>query len=247
MDAFDYNDELAVDNTKKNSGIIWNVLTVLVLLTVLCVVSVFLLVFINPNGLLNPFPPPTLPALAQLPTSTPTPRVALPATWTATITASPTITSTPLPSLTPTEIQEEETTPTPEETPEEGFPFVIQNPPGEPVYIQNIHYPDLGCDWMGLGGQVFALNGAPMKFLTVHLGGELNGGTIDLLTLTGTAPQYGEGGYEFTLADTTIASNNSVWVELLDQAGLPLSDKMNFDTFADCEKNQIIINFQQTR
>ena len=100
---------------------------------------------------------------------------------------------------------------------------------------------------MGLGGQVFALNGAPLKFLTVHLGGTLGGGTLDVLTLTGTAPQYGEGGYEFTLADSVIASNDSVWVELLDQGGLPLSDKIYFDTYADCERNQILINFQQTR
>lgn len=246
MDAFDYNDDLATDNTRKTSAIIWNVLTVLVLLSVLCVVGVFLMIFLNPNGSLNPFPPPTLPPIAELPTSTPTPRIALPATWTATITASPTNTSTPLPTFTPTEIQEEQATPTPGEPPE-GFPFVIQDPPGEPVYIQNIHYPDLGCDWMGLGGQAFALNGASMKFLTVHLGGVLGGGFLDSLTLTGTAPQYGEGGYEFTLADSVIASNGTAWIELLDQAGLPLSDKINFVTYADCERNQILINFQQIR
>jgi hypothetical protein len=247
MDAFDYNDDLAVDNTRKTSAIIWNILTVLVLLTVLCVAGVFLMIFLNPTGSINPFPKPTLPAVAELPTSTPTPRVGLPATWTPTITPSPTITNTPLPSFTPTEIVDEQVTLTPEAPPEEGFPFVIQDPPGEPVYIQNIHYPDLGCDWMGLGGQAFALNEAPMKFLTVHLGGTLGGGTLDILTLTGTAPQYGEGGYEFTLADSVITSNDSVWVELLDQAGLPLSDKIKFDTFADCERNQILINFQQIR
>lgn len=247
MDAFDYNDDLAADNTRKNSAIIWNVLTILVLLMVLCVACVALMIFVNPNGPLNPFPPPTLPATITLPTSTPTPHVALPATWTATITASPTNTSTPMPSFTPTEIQDDQATPTPVEPPEDGFPFVVQDPPGEPLYIQNIHYPDLGCDWMGLGGQVFALNGAPLKFLTVHLGGTLGGGTLDVLTLTGTAPQYGEGGYEFTLADSVIASNDSVWVELLDQGGLPLSDKIYFDTFADCERNQILINYQQTR
>jgi hypothetical protein len=247
MDAFDYNDELAADKPRKTSDIIWNILTVVVLLTVLCVVGVFLMIFLNPYGALNPFPKPTLPVLAELPTSTPTPRVGLPATWTPTITSSPTNTATPLPSLTPTEIEEVEITSTPESPPEEGFPFVVQDPPGEPVYIQNIHYPDLGCDWMGLGGQAFALNGAPMKFLTVHLGGTLGGGTLDILTLTGTAPQYGEGGYEFTLADSVIASNDTVWVQLLDQAGLPLSDQIYFDTFADCEMNQILINFQQIR
>ena len=163
MDAFDYNDDLAADNTRKNSAIIWNVLTILVLLMVLCVACVALMIFVNPNGPLNPFPPPTLPATITLPTSTPTPHVALPATWTATITASPTNTSTPMPSFTPTEIQDDQATPTPVEPPQDGFPFVVQDPPGEPLYIQNIHYPDLGCDWMGLGGQVFALNGAPLK------------------------------------------------------------------------------------
>ena len=247
MDAFDYHDELAAETPKKTTNIIWNILTVMVLLSVLCVAGVFLVIFLNPYGSLNPFPAPTLPSVAQLPTSTPTPRVGLPATWTPTVTQPPTDTATPLPSFTPTEVQEEEITQTPEPPPEEGFPFVIQDPPGEPVYIQNIHYPDLGCDWMGLGGQVFALNGAPMKFLTVHLGGMLGGGTLDSLTLTGTAPQYGEGGYHFDIADSALASNGTIWVELLDQAGLPLSDKIYFETYVDCERNQVLINFQQIR
>lgn len=248
MDAFDYNEELAVENVRNTSAIIWNVLTAIVVLMVLCVGGVFLVVFLNPNTSINPFPPPTLPAVAELPTSTPTPRNLLPSTWTPTITPSPTLTDTPVPTETPIADATEEASPPSEGTPgsEEGMSFVLQEP-GSPVWIPNINHPESGCEWMGVAGQAFELNGAPMKFLAVQLGGVLGGSSLDLLTLTGTATQYGEGGYEFTIADGLIASNESVWVQLLDQAGLPLSDQLYFDTFADCEKNLVLINFQQVR
>ena len=58
---------------------------------------------------------------------------------------------------------------------------------------------------------------------------------------------YGRGGYEFTLADHPIASKQSAWVQLLDQSNLPLSPKVYFNTYEDCSKNLIIVNFKQVR
>ena len=65
--------------------------------------------------------------------------------------------------------------------------------------------------------------------------------------MTGTAPEYGKGGYEFVLADQPIASTNTLWIQLLDQADLPLSDKIYFSTYDTCEQNLILINFQQVK
>ncbi|HSV86480.1 MAG TPA: hypothetical protein VLH85_07885, partial [Levilinea sp.] len=67
-------------------------------------------------------------------------------------------------------------------------------------------------------------------------------------TLTGTALKYGEAGYEFTISDENIfASKGDFWIQLIDQQRNPLSARVVFDTFDDCARNLIIINFTQVR
>lgn len=102
---------------------------------------------------------------------------------------------------------------------------------------------------MGVGGQVVDLSGGPVTGLIIRLGGRLAERNLSqpLLNLTGVARNYGESGYEFTLADHPIPSRGSLWLQLLDQSGFPLSDKFFFDTFDSCDKNLIIINFKQVR
>jgi hypothetical protein len=116
-----------------------------------------------------------------------------------------------------------------------------------PQYIQNVFHPELGCSWMGVAGQALNMDGSPIVGLTVKLEGTLAGEVISLLSLTGVARQYGEGGYEFMLANEPIASSGTMSIQLLDQAGLPLSDRVFFDTFEDCNQNLILVNFQQVR
>lgn len=242
-DVFDYYDEQENRDAKKKQGtIVWDILTVLILLTAFCVGGIFLIIFINPNGSLNPFPPPTMPVLIPTGTATPTSSVKLPATWTPTPPLPPT--NTPTPEATYT-LTPEGTQPTPENTrdPAEGMPFVMQD--GNPQYIPNIYHPDAGCNWMGVGGQVIGLDGGAVLYLSIKLGGSLNGETIEMITISGTAPQYGQAGYEFKLSDQPINSTQNLYVELLDQADLPLSEKYYFDTFNDCDKNLILINFKQ--
>ena len=72
----------------KRKPVIWNILTILVLLLVIYLAYYFTAIFINPNGAYNPFPPAPLPTLFK--TSTPTPTIIpLAATWTPTLTNSP--------------------------------------------------------------------------------------------------------------------------------------------------------------
>jgi hypothetical protein len=92
------------------------------------------------------------------------------------------------------------------------------------------------------------LNGEAVRGLFVQLGGSMPGEvSMDNLVMTGLAPQYGPGGFEFTLADKPVASNGTLWIQLLDQQNLPLSDRIYFNTFDDCQKNLIIIFFTQVR
>jgi hypothetical protein len=265
MDDFDYLEE---DRPARSGGaIVWNVLTVLVLLAVLCLGSVFLMIFANPASGLNLFPPPTEPQALALPTHTPTPRGVLPPTWTPLPTVEPSLTPTGRPSATPPPSEAPPALSLPSETPfslftpsampegseEEvtvtpgGMPFVLAQ--GSPTALSSMTFhPDQGCDWMGVAGQAFNAEGAPVSTgVVIKAGGLLRGTLVDITSLTGVALQYGQAGYEIVLADEPIASTRTLWVQLLDQAGEPLSERVFFDTFEDCEKNLIFINFKQVQ
>jgi hypothetical protein len=267
MDQFDYSDE-ALQPTRDSAAIIWNILTVVVLLLTMCVCVGVTAILVNPQVSFNPFPPPTLPVEVEFPTVTPTPRSVLPATWTPTLTSLPTLTPAPTRTLVPTATQPADTlTPvvgTPSVTPgdgeptttqevntatpspTEGMPFVLH--PGDPVAIQNIGNPELGCNWMGVAGQAFDLSLAPIEEgLFIQLGGILGDELVEMLGMVGMVDTYGPGSYEFELGEEPIESSQTLWVQLFDQAMLPLSEQISFDTFADCEKNLILIHFNQVR
>ena len=162
-------------------------------------------------------------------------------------TSTPRPTATLPPSPTPFTLFTPSATPEPTEPPE-GYPFKLQQ--GSPIEIANISHPEMGCDWMGVAGQVFDLSGGPVTGLLIRLGGRLPGVDIpkDMLSLTGAALNYGRVGYyEFSLADHPIRSKQALWVQLVNQENIPLSEKIHFDTYESCEKNLIIINFKQVR
>jgi hypothetical protein len=217
-----------------------NILTVLIILTTIGAGTVFAIVFVNPYWDINPYPPPTMPATLGSPSPTVTAAVTLPVTWTPgpTITPSQTPTITLTPTITPTS---EYATPVVEE-----MPFALQI--GSPARIQNYIRVDEACNWMGIGGQVFNLNGEPIIELTVHLVGELDGlEPFDLFALTGSSTELGPGGYLFEIADHPIASQGDVWIQLDDGSGNPLSDVIYLDTSDSCTENLILVNFRQVR
>ena len=250
MDAFDYVEPKAAPPRRSVGSLIFNILTIIVLVMALCVVGFAALIFIDPQSSINPFPPPTQITPMVFPTETTTPRPILPPTWTPAPTLEPTLTETPRPTPTPwpsnTPYGGTPTKAGPTVTPG-GMSFVVKA--GTIKAIPNLFHPEAGCNWMGVGGQAFDLSGAPIQQgLIVQLGGTLEGRTFETqMTLTTLAPQYGPGGYEFTISDHPIASKATLWLQLLDQASLPLSDKVYFDTYSDCEKNLVIIYFNQMK
>jgi hypothetical protein len=243
-----YNEE---STFRKVMNFIWNVLTILSLLGVVVVITVFLLVFNDPNVFFNPFRPQPLPSPVAFPTATVTPRSILPATWTPVPTLTATLTFTPLPTNTPAPTETPFSLNTPTNTPTVagvvGMPFEVS--PGTPVGMSSVAFKsEEGCDWMGVAGQVFDLSGAPIQGLVVRIGGFLDGKTMDQTTLTGMATAYGTTGfYEFVLGEVPLASNGSLWVQLLDQAGIAMSSKVFFETYDTCDKNLLLINFKQVR
>jgi hypothetical protein len=249
MDTFEFSKVKEPPKRKRRPGSVWNVLTILLLVSLACVVSLFSIIYTDPTSILNPFPPPTLnPALATA-TITVTPRFTLVPSWTPT-NAQPLVTDTPEPSYTPMITNSPIESPTPAAAvagSADQYAFVLQQ--GSPSAISAAEFhPDVGCKWSGVAGQATSLNGEAVRGLFVQLGGSMTGAALmDNLTMTGSANQYGPGGFEFTLADTLVASNGTLWIQLLDQQNLPLSGRIYFNTYDDCLKNLIIIYFNQVR
>jgi len=147
-----------------------------------------------------------------------------------------TVASTPTATLTPT------FTPSPTR---ELMPFILI---GEPETMSSDYIrPSLGCDWLVIAGQVWDLQDAPVKGLTLHLYGELDGFTIDQYSLTGSAQDYGESGYEFMLENLVVTSQDALFIQLVDSDGVPFSHSYALETFEDCQKNLILVNFKQVR
>jgi hypothetical protein len=237
MDAFDFKEPTKPRNTKE---LAWNILTILVLVSICCVAGVTASIIINPAGAIQ-VSTGGKATDAIIPSITPTPRLALPPTWTAgpTDTAEPTETAVPSQTPFPTDKPGASATP----LPPGSMSYV---PQGEIQLIQD--FGGLGCNWLGVGGGVTDLRGNPVAGLFVQLGGNFNGKLFDTkTTMTGIARQYGEGGYEFQIADKPIASNKTLWVQLIDQADLPLSDRIYFQTTDDCTKNLVYISFKQVK
>jgi hypothetical protein len=220
-------------------GCLLNIISGILVAGTLGIVMVFALVFLNPQISFNPFPPPTQPILVLTNTPTPTPKGLLPSTWTP----EPTSTDTPTITPTPTETPIPTDTPIPTANFESGTSFKIQE--GSPTYETNSFHPNEGCNWLGVAGQVFDSEGNPVLGVLVEAGGELEEEEISGLTLTGMAQDYGEGGYEIVLRNAPIDTEGAIYVQLLDQANLPLTDKFYFQTYESCDSNLIKINFEQ--
>jgi hypothetical protein len=119
--------------------------------------------------------------------------------------------------------------------------YVLQS--GTPAWLPNLYAPEAGCNWLGIGGQVFDNEGQAKPTLVVEVSGTFEGMNVDDLSLTGIAPAYGPGGYEIILADHVAASYGTLKIQLKDLLGNQLSEMIPFNTYSDCNKNLILINF----
>ena len=251
MERYDFQEARKAPRRRRSFDPLWNVLAIILLILNLCVLVIVLTIFANPSSAWNPFPPPTLVPLPEMPTATSTLRIQLEPSWTPTIgvpteTATPRPTNTPLVTATPFELLPS-STPTVGATVTPGG-YAFEPLDGSPSAIPGTSFhPELGCDWIGVAGQVLGMNDEPVRFIIVHLGGTLEGQTVDSLIATGMATAYGPAGYEFIIANRLVATNDSLWIQLEDVQGLPLSDKIYFDTFDNCDQNLVIIYMKQVK
>jgi len=224
---------------------VWDILTIAVLLLTACIAGYFALIFLNPNSSLNVLPP--TGRFANTPTNTPAP-IRLEPTWTASPTLEMTPTRTPPPTWTPIftdtpfSLVPPTRTPRPSNTPRAPFTAIsIQQ------VESTIIHPEFGCNWAGVGGTVVDTNNSHVIGTVVFLRGFLNGESVDLTTVTGVNKEYGPSGYEFVLGNAPVASNKTLYVQLVDLSGIPLSDRVEISTSTDCSKNLVLVRFKKNR
>jgi hypothetical protein len=245
MDNYDYTD---TPQPKKSARLeLWDMLSILILLVTLCAGVYFVLIFLNPGSPLNVLPPNRVDPFAP-PTATITP-IQLEPTWTATL-INVTATQTLVPTITlqpsPTSFSLIPPTETPTLTPTPKAPFsasvnVLQSDTTIP------HLQASGCNWQGVGGSVVDANNSDIIGMVIRIAGRYNGKTVSMTTVSGVSPDYGKSGFEFVLGTVPISSNDTLYLQLLDQAGLPLADNIYIDTFNDCKKNLILVRFKKNR
>jgi hypothetical protein len=153
----------------------------------------------------------------------------------------PNYTSTPNP---PNETEVQTQIPIPFPTTPENL-LKVQH--GSPVAISNFAHPELGCNWMGLAGQIIDIDNRPIKDMVVEVGGTMKGNPIFGLAVTGESSVYGPGGFEIQLGDEPISSDDTLWVVVYDLDGNQIISPAYFSTYSDCERNLIILNFLKER
>lgn len=232
-------------NTKNAA--LFNLLTGLTLALTLALCGGYAVIFINPQAAINPFPPAT-----ETFTPSPAPPTFEP-TWTpkpvtATVTPSPRPpTFTPPPSATPFVLGQSLTpslTPTATNTLR----------PANLAYNASVEYfdsvtfkPASSCGDLIVAGRVFDAQSQYKQGYIVQLGGRVPGKSFNppISTLTGSATDFGPSGFEFLLGVPPVASNQTLWVQLFDQQGAPLSAQIFISTFNDCKKNLALVVFRQ--
>lgn len=226
---------------------LWDVLSVLLLLATLAVAAFVVYLFINPTSPMNLLQP-HIPTAFVPPTATITP-IQMEATWTPTLisgTETPTLapTITVQPTYTPLSLVPPTRTPTPippTRTPKAPYSVTVS------AIESTIIHPDQGCNWTGIGGTVVDASGAPVLYRTLRLTGVFDGKPIDKLTVSGTALDYGQSGFEFDLGTTPVATSKLLTLQLLDQGGLPLAENVYVVTYKDCKKNLILVRYKENR
>ena len=110
--------------------------------------------------------------------------------------------------------------------------------------LPNIVQPDAGCNWGGVGGQVFGLEGKGVPGLVVRIYGLYDGQPVFANVLTGGSVMLGPGGYSYRLGDKAIFSAGNLTVQVFDLAGNAVSQQVEFNTSSFCEQNLTLVNFK---
>ncbi|MBN2306144.1 MAG: hypothetical protein JXQ72_16795, partial [Anaerolineae bacterium] len=210
------------------------------------------------------------PTVTSTPTLTLTPTVTPTNTATTTPTPTATATYTPLPTITPTGVLagvSDPASPVPPAPPAEptltpavplddgsggaisgdpaGAATPYQVPTRSPfpftasVVQYQPHAGDEGCQWLSIAGRVIGLDGVPLPGLTI----EINGDNFRNIQFSGSATQWGAGGFEFNLGAAPRTATYTLRVS--EPTGGPVSELIYVDTGNTCQSNVAVVEFIQ--
>lgn len=211
------------------------------------------ILFLTPTASLTASSTPTVPSPTPTVTSsvTATPTLTLTATATARLQTNTPVayhpSGTPMLQLNAAETEIVRTLnaaaqpPTAVPTPDMWFEMI-----GNPGVVNaDLIYANAGCSWMGVGGLVSDARGDPIIGVHIQVGGFADETIRE--ALSGQFPVYGESGYEITLARPVQEFKDPLWIQLLNDALIPVSEKIYFKPSSSCEKSLILINFKKTK
>lgn len=112
---------------------------------------------------------------------------------------------------------------------------------GAPASIKNFVNPQAGCDWTGVGGQVFSSTGVPQNGLIIRVTGVLDGRSINQTAVTGGSAQFGPGGFHIQLGNRPAASA-SLRLQVEDSTRRPLSYSFRIPMVNNCNRNLTVAN-----
>lgn len=197
-------------------------------------------IFINPQMVMNPFPPPVESESVIASLNQPTPTTAgaptYPPTWTPTATAIPTSTGTVTPTRTPTPTDTPTPTKTPTSTNTPRPPPPATNtpipPPPTPYpykWIEGsaIRYGD--CRFTRIVGDVLDQFGRPSPGVQLQIG-SLDTGWSTVVSSMWSSELYGRYGYQLC---SGICSG--LWYVQVLEGGRPASERFGFATSGTCE------------
>lgn len=123
--------------------------------------------------------------------------------------------------------------------------FVIRGTPA--AFPHTLLYDRYKCeDYLFIGGEVWDLRESPLKGMTVRLTGTYGGSTVDFTSQSGEFDLYGKSGYGFALENQQIRSN-SLFIQLFDPDGNPLSAKVQLSISGECDGNLLLVNYKQVQ
>ena len=225
-----------------NRDQLYNQLALLGLVLTVVLVACYLLIF-----LIKPFRPSTAPSVIAVgPTATPTPTPVL--TWTPTaVPPSP----TPRASFTPSKPATVRPTWTPSVSPTPTInPLIPTRSPYKYTVSQPILMPDkygAACgNWGGIGGQVFNIDGSPLKGINVVGWGGPVPEQNKLVFVSGSQNRInkfygGDGAYELYIG----APGNFDFNVVVYENGQMVSPVVKIRMVDDCTRDLALINFQR--
>jgi hypothetical protein len=116
--------------------------------------------------------------------------------------------------------------------------------PGTPAAIPNFINPGAGCNWWGVGGQVFNEAGRPEPGLVLRVSGAVDGVAINQTMISGSSLSFGAGGFDLQLANH-LPNTAALNLQVFDTAGRAQSGVIPLAVYRTCSQNLLVVNLRQ--